>query len=119
LNSIIQECGFSAIDLLSIDVEGAEFQVLQGLDFAKYRPKLILLEDKHVFLNKHRFLRKKGYRLVKRTGMNCWYVEKHGKRPQQTCTEQIKLWKRLYLSIWWKKLKLAIRNRNLAPFSTL
>jgi FkbM family methyltransferase len=33
------------IDLLSIDVEGQELQVLKGLDFTKYRPKVIIVES--------------------------------------------------------------------------
>ena len=32
------------IDFLSIDVEGTEIDVLQGLDFKKYKPKLVVLE---------------------------------------------------------------------------
>jgi hypothetical protein len=33
------------IDLLSIDVEGHELDVLRGFDFARWQPRLILLED--------------------------------------------------------------------------
>lgn len=44
LTSILDECQVSEIDLLSLDVEGFELNVLQGLDFNKYRPKYILLE---------------------------------------------------------------------------
>ena len=45
------------IDFVSIDVEGHEFEVLRGFDFARWRPRLILLED-HVraCLDKHRFM---------------------------------------------------------------
>lgn len=32
------------IDLLSLDVEGYEYEALQGLDLARFRPKLILIE---------------------------------------------------------------------------
>ncbi len=32
------------IDLLSIDVEGLDYQVISSLDFGKYRPKVIALE---------------------------------------------------------------------------
>jgi FkbM family methyltransferase len=32
------------IDLLTIDVEGHDFQVLKGLDLTRYRPKIIVIE---------------------------------------------------------------------------
>jgi hypothetical protein len=65
------------IDLLSIDVEGAEMEVLKGLDFEVYKPKLILLEDKYLYLKKHLYLKKKGYALVRRLNRNCWYIPIH------------------------------------------
>lgn len=119
LNSIVEECRLSEIDVLSIDVEGAEIEVLKGFELAKHRPKLVLLEDKHVYLNKHRLLKQAGYQLVKRTGLNCWYVPNDAQRPRQSIGEKIRLMRRLYLSIWWKKLKLAIRERSLRPFLSL
>jgi len=33
-----------AIDLLSIDVEGHDFQVLRSLDLSRYRPKIVVIE---------------------------------------------------------------------------
>lgn len=34
-----------AIDILSVDVEGWELEVLRGLDFSKYRPGVIIVEN--------------------------------------------------------------------------
>lgn len=34
-----------SIDFLSLDVEGGEFQVLQGLDLERYRPRMIVVEQ--------------------------------------------------------------------------
>src|SRR5262249_51916936 len=62
------------LDLLSVDVEGHEIEVLRGFDFAQWRPRLILLEDHVTDLAKHRFMRRNGYRLMRRTGLNGWYV---------------------------------------------
>ena len=45
LDSILTKAGVSKIDFLSIDVEGTELQVLQGLNLEKYAPRLILGED--------------------------------------------------------------------------
>jgi FkbM family methyltransferase len=61
-------------DLLSIDVEGHELEVLSGFDFARWRPRLVLLEDHVGNLKKHRFLRAAGYRLIRRFENNGWYV---------------------------------------------
>ncbi len=44
LTDILDEHQPPTIDFLKIDVEGAELQVLNGLDFNKYRPKVVLLE---------------------------------------------------------------------------
>jgi len=60
--------------LLSIDVEGHELEVLSGFDFARWRPRLILLEDHVGNLKKHRLLRAAGYRLIRRFENNGWYV---------------------------------------------
>lgn len=119
LNSILEEAGAKEIDLLSIDVEGAELEVLLGVDLQKYKPRLILLEDKHLYLTKHRYLKKNNYRLVKRTRQNCWYIPKGAKRPHQTIFEKLRIFKRMYFSIWIKKLAFAIRHKTLRPFQQL
>jgi hypothetical protein len=61
-------------DLLSIDVEGHELEVLGGFDLARWQPRLVLLEDHVGNLEKHRFLRAAGYRLIRRCENNGWYV---------------------------------------------
>lgn len=119
LTSILNEANVSGIDLLSIDVEGAELEVLKGLDFGKYRPRMILLEDKHVYLDKHRFLTRHGYKLAKRTCQNCWYLRAGEKLPPVSFAAKVKLLRRLYLSIWLKKAKLACQKRSLEPFRSL
>ena len=46
LDNIIKESKLKVkeIDFLTIDVEGNELNVLQGLNFKKYKPKIIALE---------------------------------------------------------------------------
>jgi FkbM family methyltransferase len=61
-------------EFLSVDVEGHELEVLGGFDFARWRPRLVLLEDHVGNLEKHRFLRRSGYRLIRRVENNGWYV---------------------------------------------
>ncbi len=44
LSRLIDEARLGAIDILKIDVEGAEPDVLAGLDLTRHRPKLVLVE---------------------------------------------------------------------------
>ena len=75
LDEVLVEAGApQPLDFLSIDVEGHEIEVLRGFNFARWRPRLILLEDHVGNLRKHRFLTSAGYRLVRRTGLNGWYI---------------------------------------------
>jgi FkbM family methyltransferase len=62
------------IDFLSIDVEGHETEVLAGVTLSHWRPRLILIEDHAKNLRIHRALTSRGYRWVRRTGLNGWYV---------------------------------------------
>ncbi|MHB9293771.1 hypothetical protein Holit_02901 [Hollandina sp. SP2] len=71
----------TSIDFLTIDVEGYEFRILRSLDYDKYAPKLILVEDLG-FYNKnkdfmdfketemYKFMNGKGYIVVGKT----WYT---------------------------------------------
>ena len=64
----------TGFDLLSIDIEGHELVALSGFSFAKWKPRLVLIEDHVTHLKKHRFMLGSGYRLLMRTGLNSWYV---------------------------------------------
>jgi FkbM family methyltransferase len=75
LDDILMEANApSPIDLLSIDVEGHELEVLHGFDFARWRPRLIMMEDHVSGLAKHWYLQSREYRLIRRVGNNGWYV---------------------------------------------
>lgn len=119
LAELCKQNAIGQIDLLSIDVEGAELEVLVGADLSTLRPQLILLEDKHLYLFKHRYLVSMGYVLAQRHNRNCWYVRKGERLPAVSLTQQFKLWKRMYVSIWFKKLAYALRHRTIKPFLTL
>ena len=69
LNQILENSKYrnQEIDLLDIDVEGADYKVLLGLDFEKYKPKLICIEihNKNINYDKiFKFLINKGYTLI-------------------------------------------------------
>lgn len=44
LASILDEQAIGQVDLLSLDVEGYEIEVLKGLDFARHRPRFMIIE---------------------------------------------------------------------------
>jgi FkbM family methyltransferase len=75
LDNILEEANAPApIDLMSIDVESHEIEVLNGVTLSRWRPRLILIEDLALNLRIHRLLRSRGYKWVRRTGLNSWYV---------------------------------------------
>jgi len=77
LNDILIQRNIGKIDLLTIDLEGAEFDVLQTLDFEKHSPSFIVSEyvthgentDPRVF----NFLIAKGYRAIHMTASKIIY----------------------------------------------
>ena len=76
------------IDLLNVDVEGAEMEVLRSNDWSKFKPKVIAVEfiwEKDILgVTKsplYKFLRAKGYSLIIKT-VNClFFVQKDLKIP--------------------------------------
>lgn len=75
LDDILVEAGApQKFEFLSIDVEGHEVEVLRGFTFERWRPQLILLEDHVPDLSRHRYLRRAGYKIVRRYENNGWYV---------------------------------------------
>lgn len=75
LDEILIETGApSPVDFLAVDVEGHEMEVLRGFDFARWRPRLILLEDLVLDTRLHRFMQAQGYKWIRRTDINSWYV---------------------------------------------
>ena len=62
------------LDFVSIDVEGHDVDVLLGFDLAHWQPRLLLIEDVVQSLRLHRHIVSRGYRWVRRTGINSWYV---------------------------------------------
>jgi FkbM family methyltransferase len=75
LDDILEEAKApTPVDLLSIDVENHEVEVLSGVTLSRWQPRLILIEDLAMNLRLHRLLMSRGYKWVRRTGLNGWYV---------------------------------------------
>jgi len=76
LNSILKESKApKEIDFLSLDVEGAELEVLKGIDFDTYSFKYMLIEIRDL-KRMERFLNQHGYILEKKFSSND-YLFKH------------------------------------------
>jgi FkbM family methyltransferase len=75
LDDILDEAGVSAVDFVSIDVEGHELEVLKGFSVEKFRPRIIIVEDNPGQENPDvsGYLKDKGYKKFFRTGVNDWY----------------------------------------------
>lgn len=103
---IISESGLDdEVAFVSIDVEGTELDVLKGINFEIRKPQLILMEDKLQTLDKHRFLKSNGYRLVKRTCMNNWYIPADNPLPVRSWAEPFLLFRKVFLSYPFRRLK--------------
>jgi FkbM family methyltransferase len=80
LSTILREQGIGAIDLLTIDVEGLDFQVLQTVDWEVCRPHVVITEqfsrDLAALLatELHRYMQDRGYRIVAKTFNSVFYV---------------------------------------------
>jgi FkbM family methyltransferase len=110
LDSILDEAGApSPIDLLSIDVEGHEVEVLQGFDFGRWQPLLILIEDHVANLKTHRALKRNGYRLIRRLGHNGWYVP-DGDEAAGSWGDRWEILRKYYLALPFRKLRNAMRR---------
>jgi hypothetical protein len=78
LDDILTEAGAGRrFEFLSVDVEGHELEVLQGLDLSKWRPRVVIAEDNSLFRDGavRGLLRAHGYVPFRRTGVNDWYAE--------------------------------------------
>jgi FkbM family methyltransferase len=68
LSGILMRHAVDHLDLVHIDTEGYDLQVLRQIDFAKYRPAIVLYE--HIHLNSvdrdysQSLLRARGYRII-------------------------------------------------------
>jgi FkbM family methyltransferase len=76
LDTLLQENApdISAIDLVCIDVEGWELEVLNGLSFETYTPKVLIVENLFSEASYSEYLAKKGYVLWRRLDPNEIFV---------------------------------------------
>jgi FkbM family methyltransferase len=105
LDDILAEQHAPPVDLLSIDTEGMELKVLLGFDLQKRRPALVLLEDHVETLDLYFYMRRAGYKLIKRTGPNNWWAPAAAKAMPMTMRERLSLWNRIWFRHPRRRLK--------------
>jgi FkbM family methyltransferase len=97
------------IDFVSIDVEGHEIEVLDGFDLDNWRPRLILIEDHVPDLRLHRLLQQRGYKWVRRTGLNAWYVP--ADNPMRVgWVGWLQFFRKYYLNMPTRRVRDAVRH---------
>ncbi|WBY00960.1 FkbM family methyltransferase [Ramlibacter tataouinensis] len=107
LDHILAEHGVRpGFDLLSVDIEGHELVALSGFDFARWQPRLVLLEDHVIHLAKHRLMQSQGYRLVLRTGLNSWYMPQ-SQAFSHSLAARLEFLRKYFLGLPLRKLRYA------------
>jgi FkbM family methyltransferase len=76
LDSILSEAGVSKVDFATIDVEGFELEVLRGWSLARWRPRILIVEDnsRGLDLAVPNYLSAQGYTCFHHKGVNDWYA---------------------------------------------
>jgi FkbM family methyltransferase len=79
LTKILEDCGTPTIHFLRIDAEGAEGEVLEGLDLDRVRPWIVLVQANGTNSTSSRdnwkhLMTGHSYRLAYFDGLNCFYV---------------------------------------------
>jgi len=78
LKTIMEELGHIKIDLLKMDIEGAEYSVLKNLELSDVRPKQLLIEFHHRFQNVGIEKTKAAIRDIKKMGYGLFFVSSSG-----------------------------------------
>lgn len=76
LDDLLSAAGFPRLDLLTIDVEGHELHVLQGLDLRVWTPAIIVAEawDQAAKVSLMDYLKPFGYALTSVAGYDCVFA---------------------------------------------
>lgn len=104
LQEILIANGIAKLDFLSVDVEGAEPEVLGDFDFDQFEIGLVLVEDWGRDFTLDRLMQRRGYKRVRRTGFNSWYV------PNETIFPvsffgRLQLFRKYYLGMPFRRMR--------------
>lgn len=78
LGDVFKEHQIEIVDYLSIDVEGSELKVLQGIDFDRVHINVVDFEENYTEDTEeiHNLLQSKGFRLLKKHYFDVFYINK-------------------------------------------
>jgi FkbM family methyltransferase len=109
LDSVLQEAAApTPVNLLAVDVKRGAVDVLNGFNFERWRPRLILVEDHVGSLRTHGYLKSKGYRLIRRVGFSGWYVPNEmAARPSRQERRAIR---KYYVALPFRRMRNAWRR---------
>jgi|TARA_B110000196_G_C21109690_1_gene647104 FkbM family methyltransferase len=109
LDEILQQQNTTTLDFVSIDVEGTQLEVLKGFTLQKWKPRLLVIEDHLLDTRSHKKIIKQGYKLVKRTLFNNWYVP-DGVEPPETGAQEDKILSGKFRRIPIRRLRYQLRK---------
>lgn len=66
LDTWLEESGFDHLDVLSVDVDGTEFDVLRGCDLNRWKPRVVVVENPFSDIEMGKLLVRASYRPVRR-----------------------------------------------------
>jgi FkbM family methyltransferase len=75
LSKIFKQYKVESIQFLKVDVEGYEYEVLNGNDWAKFRPEVICIEANHIVKDWRHILENNSYEKVFFDGLNEYYAD--------------------------------------------
>jgi FkbM family methyltransferase len=83
LKEVFSEHKVKQIHFMKVDVEGLEYEVLEGNDWSKYRPEVVCIESNHIVKDWRGLLKDNGYSLVFNDGLNDYYTDKKTDRHKK------------------------------------
>jgi hypothetical protein len=78
----------------------------------RHRPALLFVEDHLLGWQTHLYLNRRGYRLVKRTQLNNWYVPAGTPFNMSSPFERLKLWRKVWPGTPFRRLKARWRKQK-------
>lgn len=112
LNTILEKHApdIGRIDMLTVDVEGWELEVLDGLDFQRYRPRVLVIEN--IFRDKkyRKYMQAKDYKLWRCVWPNDIYAS-HGVAFWEPVAYSLSLW---FAHQWNRLRRIPARFRSAA-----
>ena len=94
-----------------------------GFNLPRHRPQLLLIEDHLTSYRTHLLITRQGYRLVKRTGLNNWYIPRAQAFALSDRGERWALWQKLWLRTPFRAARASwrrglVRHENVAATPT-